>query len=96
LLSGTFGNDESAANQIALSLASLIYVCHGFECGCTIEWKSERTYGLCEIAAWRDPYFISHTLETVFCCYFVVFHQYLPPFVNVNDMRHVVETKEVD
>jgi MATE family multidrug resistance protein len=28
------GTTSQAANQIALSLASLIYVCHGFECGC--------------------------------------------------------------
>jgi MATE family multidrug resistance protein len=45
---------------------------------------------------WRDPYFISNTSETVFAVIFIVFHQYLPQFfVNVNDMRHIVETKEV-
>jgi hypothetical protein len=40
------------ANQIALSLASDFYVCYGLECGCHDKsGKSERTYGLCEIAA---------------------------------------------
>jgi MATE family multidrug resistance protein len=31
----------------------------------------------------------------VFAVIFIVFHQYFSSFVNVNDMRHVVETKEV-
>jgi MATE family multidrug resistance protein len=49
-----------------------------------------------KLQLWRDPYFISNTFETVFAVIFIVFHQYLPQvFVNVNDMRHVVETKEV-
>jgi MATE family multidrug resistance protein len=44
----------------------------------------------------RSIFLLAILLETVFAVIFIVFHQYLPQvFVNVNDMRHVVETKEV-
>jgi hypothetical protein len=47
----TFGNDE-LANQIALSLASLTFMfAMGLSVAVTMSGKSERTYGLCEIAA---------------------------------------------
>jgi hypothetical protein len=50
-LSGLLGTTSLAANQIALSLASLTFI-YGLECGCHDKsGKSERTYGLCEIAA---------------------------------------------
>jgi hypothetical protein len=44
-----FGNDELAANQIEFSFFDF-YVCYGLECH-DKSGKSERTYGLCEIAA---------------------------------------------
>jgi MATE family multidrug resistance protein len=82
-LAGLLGTTSLAANQIALSLASLTYVCHGLECGCHDKsGKSERTYGLCEIAACGAIHILlAILLETVFAVIFIVFHQYLPQFL---------------
>jgi hypothetical protein len=51
----------------------------GLSVAVTKSGKSERTYGLCEIAARGAIHiFISNTFETVFAVIFIVFHQYLP------------------
>jgi MATE family multidrug resistance protein len=69
----------SLANQIALSLASLTFMFVAL-CGCHDKsGKSERTYGLCEIAARGAIHILlAILLETVFAVIFIVFHQYLP------------------
>jgi MATE family multidrug resistance protein len=73
------GTTSLAANQIALSLALTFMFAMGLSVAVDKSGKSERTYGLCEIAARGAIHiFISNTLETVFAVIFIVFHQYLP------------------
>jgi MATE family multidrug resistance protein len=72
------GTTSLAANQIALSLASLTLFAMGLSVAVTIRGKSERTYGLCEIAACGAIHILLLFLETVFAVIFIVFHQYLP------------------
>jgi MATE family multidrug resistance protein len=72
---GTFGTTSLAANQIALSLASLTFM-FAMECGCHDKsGKSERTYGLCEIAARGAIHILLAILETLL---FIVFTNILP------------------
>jgi MATE family multidrug resistance protein len=87
-----FGNDElSCSDCIEFSFFDF-YVCYGLECAVTIRVGNERTYGLCEIAARGAIHIFIILLRQ--CSLYLSFHQYLPQvFVNVNDMRHVVETK---
>jgi hypothetical protein len=74
-LSGLLERRNLAANQIALSLASLCFIWE--QCGCHDKvGNQKRTYGLCEIAA-RGSIFFYLLLETVFMLYFRFF-QYLP------------------
>jgi MATE family multidrug resistance protein len=74
-LSGLLGTTSLAANQIALSLASLTFMfAMGLSVAVTIRWKSERTYGLCEIAARGAIHILlAILLETVFAVIFIVF-----------------------
>ena len=44
----------------------------------------------------RSIFLLAIILEIVFAAIFIIFHQYLPQlFVDVNDVSHIVETKEV-
>jgi MATE family multidrug resistance protein len=78
------GTTSLAANP--LSLASLTFMfAMGLSVAVTIRVGTERTYGLCEIAACGAIHILLAILETVFAV--ISFHQYLPQFfVNVNDM----------
>jgi MATE family multidrug resistance protein len=62
------GTTSLAANQIALSLASLTFMfAMGLSVAVTIRVGTERTYGLCEIAAVaRSIFLLAILLETVF------------------------------
>jgi MATE family multidrug resistance protein len=98
-LSGLLGTTSLAANQIALSLASLTFMfAMGLSVAVTIRVGNQKglmDYVKLQLVA-RSIFLLAILLETVFAVIFIVFHQYLPQvFVNVNDMRHVVETKEV-
>jgi MATE family multidrug resistance protein len=73
-----FWERRAAANQIALSLALTFMFAMGLSVAVTIRWESERTYGLCEIAACGAIHILlAILLETVFAVIFIVFHIYL-------------------
>jgi MATE family multidrug resistance protein len=93
------GTTSLAANQIALSLSSLTFMfAMGLSVAVTIRVGNQKglmDYVKLQLVA-RSIFLLAILLETVFALVFIVFHQYLPQlFVNVNDMEHIVETKEV-
>jgi MATE family multidrug resistance protein len=98
-LSGVLGTTSQAANQIALSLASLTFMfAMGLSVAVTIRVGNQKglmDYVKMQLVA-RSIFLLAILLETVFAIIFIVFHKYLPQiFVDVNDVKHVVETKEV-
>ncbi len=98
-LSGVLGTTSQAANQIALSLASLTFM---FAMGLSVavmirvgNQKGLMDYVKLQLVA-RSIFLLAILLEVVFAAIFIIFHQYLPQlFVDVNDMSHIEETKEV-
>ncbi|MEC5166129.1 MATE family multidrug resistance protein [Flavobacterium sp. PL11] len=98
-LSGLLGTTTQAANQIALSLASLTFM---FAMGLSVavmirvgNQKGRMDYVKLQLVA-RSIFLLAILLEVVFAIIFIVFHQYLPQiFVDVNDIEHILETKEV-
>ena len=98
-LSGVLGTTSQAANQIALSLASLTFM---FAMGLSVavmirvgNQKGLMDYVKLQLVA-RSIFLLAIILEIVFAAIFIIFHQYLPQlFVDVNDVSHIVETKEV-
>ena len=98
-LSGLLGTTSLAANQIALSLASLTFMfAMGLSVAVTIRVGNQKglmDYVKLQLVA-RSIFLLAILLETIFATIFVVFHQYLPQlFVDVNDVSHMAETKEV-
>lgn len=98
-LSGVLGTTSQAANQIALSLASLTFMfAMGLSVAVTIRVGNQKglmDYVKLQLVA-RSIFLLAILVETVFAAVFIIFHQYLPQiFVDVNDMKHLTETKEV-
>ena len=98
-LSGALGTTSQAANQIALSLASLTFM---FAMGLSVaamirvgNQKGLRDYARLQLVA-RSIFLLAILLEIVFAIVFVAFHQYLPElFVAVNSEINVADNTEV-
>ena len=98
-LSGLLGTTSQAANQIALSLASLTFM---FAMGLSVavmirvgNQKGRMDFIKLQVVA-RSIFLLAILVEIVFALIFIVFHQYLPYiFVDVQDVNHLAETKEV-
>jgi len=98
-LSGLLGTTSQAANQIALSLASLTFM---FAMGLSVavmirvgNQKGRMDFVKLQVVA-RSIFLLVILVEIVFALIFIVFYQYLPQiFVDVNDVNHLVETQEV-
>lgn len=98
-LSGLLGTTSQAANQIALSLASLTFM---FAMGLSVavmirvgNQKGRMDFIKLQVVA-RSIFLLAILVEIVFALIFIVFYKYLPQvFVDVNDVNHLVETQEV-
>lgn len=98
-LSGALGTTSQAANQIALSLASLTFM---FAMGLSVaamvrvgNQKGLKDYKKLQVVA-RSIFLLAIILEIVFALVFIVFHQHLPNiFVNVENVAHIKDTSEV-
>ena len=98
-LSGAIGKASQAANQIALSLASLTFM---FAIGLSVtamirvgNQKGLKDYRKLLLVA-RSVFLMAVMLEVVFALLFVVFHNYLPPlFLNMHDAALVDENELV-
>ena len=98
-LSGALGTTSQAANQIALSLASLTFM---FAMGLSVaamirvgNQKGLRDFPKLQLVA-RSIFLLAIVLEIVFALIFVLFHQYLPEiFVSTARDINYAENQEV-
>jgi multidrug resistance protein, MATE family len=98
-LCGMVGTTSQAANQIALSLASLTFMfAMGLSVTAMIRVGNQK--GLGDFIKLRfvaqSIFFLAIILEIVFALLFIIFHNYLPDlFVNLKPGNDFLETKEV-
>lgn len=99
LLSGKLGTTTQAANQIALSLASLTFM---FAMGLSVaamirvaNQKGMEDYNKLRIVA-RSIFLLAILLEIVFALIFVLFHEHLPIlFVDMHNLTDFAKNTEV-
>ncbi len=98
-LCGSIGKTSQAANQIALTLATMTFM---FAMGLNVtamirvsNMKGLKDYkNLVTIA--RSIFLLAIILETVFAIFFIVFHNYLPHlFLNMENANQALDNKEV-
>lgn len=98
-LCGNIGKTSQAANQIALSLASMTFMfAMGLSVTSMIRVSNQR--GLMDykklVVVARSIFLLAIILETVFAILFITFHQYLPHiFLNMENTRQVLDNTEV-
>lgn len=98
-LSGTIGKTSQAANQIALTLATLTFM---FAMGLSVtamirisNQKGLKDYVNLVVVA-KSIYLLAIIIEIVFAILFIVFHNYLPPlFLNLDNTQQAVDNLEV-
>jgi MATE family multidrug resistance protein len=98
-LSGTIGKTSQAANQIALTLATLTFM---FAMGLSVtamirisNQKGLKDYVNLVVVA-KSIYLLAIIIEIVFAILFIVFHNYLPPlFLNLENTQQAVDNIEV-
>lgn len=98
-LCGNIGKTSQAANQIALSLASMTFM---FAMGLSVvsmirisNQKGLQEYKYLVVVA-RSIFLLAIFIEIVFAFLFVVFHQILPPlFLDMNDQKQLLDNQEV-
>lgn len=98
-LSGSIGKTSQAANQIALTLATLTFM---FAMGLSVtamirisNQKGLKDYVNLVVVA-KSIYLLAIIIEIVFAILFIVFHNYLPPlFLNLENTQQAVDNIEV-
>ena len=98
-LCGNIGKTSQAANQIALSLASMTFMfAMGLSVTSMVRVSNQR--GLMDykklIVVARSIFLLAIILETVFAIFFIVFHDYLPYiFLNMENTGQILDNEEV-
>lgn len=98
-LCGNIGKTSQAANQIALSLASMTFMfAMGLSVTSMIRVSNQR--GLMDfkklIVVARSIFLLAIILETVFAIFFIIFHNYLPHiFLNMENTGQILDNEEV-
>jgi MATE family multidrug resistance protein len=98
-LSGIIGKTSQAANQIALTLATLTFM---FAMGLSVtamirisNQKGLKDYVNLVVVA-KSIYLLAIIIEIVFAILFIVFHNYLPPlFLDLENTQQTVDNIEV-
>jgi MATE family multidrug resistance protein len=98
-LCGNIGKTSQAANQIALSLASMTFM---FAMGLSVvsmirvsNQKGLQDYKNLVVIA-RSIFLLAIIIEIIFAILFVIFHQIVPPlFLNMSDTSQLLDNKEV-
>lgn len=98
-LSGSIGKTSQAANQIALTLATITFM---FAMGLSVtamirisNQKGLKDYVNLVVVA-KSIYLLAVIIEIVFAILFIVFHNYLPPlFLNIENTQQAVDNIEV-
>ena len=98
-LCGNIGKTSQAANQIALSLASMTFMfAMGLSVTSMIRVSNQR--GLMDykklIVVARSIFLLAIILETIFAIFFIIFHDYLPYiFLNMENTGQILDNEEV-
>ncbi len=98
-LSGVLGTINQAANEIALSLATITFMfAMGLSVTAMIRVSNQK--GLLDykklIVVARSTFLLAIIIETIFAIIFVVFHNILPHlFLDLNDPAQMLENREV-
>ncbi|MDQ6531502.1 MATE family efflux transporter [Flavobacterium sp. LHD-85] len=98
-LCGNIGKTSQAANQIALSLASMTFMfAMGLSVTSMVRVSNQR--GLMDykklIVVARSIFLLAIILETIFAIFFIVFHDYLPYiFLNMENTGQILDNEEV-
>ncbi|RTY93442.1 MATE family efflux transporter [Flavobacterium sp. GT3R68] len=98
-LTGSIGKTSQAANQIALTLATITFMfAMGLNVTAMIRVSNQK--GLKDfknlIVIARSIFLLAIILEVIFAIAFVVFHNYLPHFfLNMNDTTQALDNSEV-
>ena len=98
-LSGSIGKTSQAANQIALTLATVTFM---FAMGLSVtamirisNQKGLNDYIKLVVVA-KSIFLLAIIIEIIFALFFIVFHNYLPPlFLNLENINQAVDNKEV-
>jgi MATE family multidrug resistance protein len=98
-LSGSIGKTSQAANQIALTLATMTFM---FAMGLSVtamirisNQKGLKDYVNLVVVA-KSIYLLAVIIEIIFAILFIVFHNYLPPlFLNIENTQQAVDNIEV-
>ena len=98
-LSGSIGKTSQAANQIALTLATMTFM---FAMGLSVtamirisNQKGLKDYVNLVVVA-KSIYLLAVIIEIVFAILFIAFHNYLPPlFLNIENTQQAVDNIEV-
>ncbi len=98
-LCGIIGKTSQAANEIALSLATITFMfAMGLSVTAMIRVSNQK--GLYDfkklIIVARSIFLLAIILEVIFALFFVIFHNYLPQFfLNMNDEAQLLDNAEV-
>jgi MATE family multidrug resistance protein len=98
-LSGSIGKTSQAANQIALTLATMTFM---FAMGLSVtamirisNQKGLNDYIKLVVVA-KSIFLLAIIIEIIFALFFIVFHNYLPPlFLNLENINQALDNKEV-
>ncbi len=98
-ISGSIGKTSQAANQIALTLATITFM---FAMGLNVtamirvsNQKGLHDYKNLVVVA-KSIFLLAIFVETIFALFFVIFHNYLPGlFLNMDNVDQVLDNKEV-
>ncbi|MNK71569.1 Multidrug resistance protein NorM [compost metagenome] len=98
-LCGNIGKTSQAANQIALSLASMTFMfAMGLSVTSMVRVSNQR--GLMDykklVVVARSIFLLAIILETIFAIFFIIFHNYLPHiFLNMENTGQILDNEEV-
>ncbi|MBZ4033188.1 MATE family efflux transporter [Flavobacterium sp. 17A] len=98
-LCGNIGKTSQAANQIALSLASMTFMfAMGLSVTSMVRVSNQR--GLMDykklVVVARSIFLLAIILETIFAIFFIIFHDYLPYiFLNMENTGQILDNEEV-
>lgn len=98
-LSGIMGKNSQAANQIAMTLATMTFMfAMGLNVTAMIRVSNQvglKDYKKLVIVA-KSIFLLAILLEIVFALFFIIFNEYLPPlFLDMKDTNQIVDNKEV-
>ena len=98
-ISGSIGKTSQAANQIALTLATISFM---FAMGLSVTamFRISNQKGLNDyiklVVVAKSIFLLAIIIEIVFALFFIIFHNYLPPlFLDLENINQALDNKEV-